>query len=316
MLRQVKPKNARTKRVMDKREPKVVEGAKIALFLRGNATSQLVVDALHDLYALKKPFAVNFQKKNPILPFEDSSSLEFFSEKNDAGLAVCATHNKKRPHNLAWIRFFDYHVLDMIELGIVDYKPISSFHTVPIVPGTKPMMLFQGPSFDSHPVFRHVKSLFLDFFRGEPIQKLDSAGLSYVIVVSAGEASDDETQALPKVNFRVYSTKLLKSNTNLPRVELEEMGPRLDFSIRRVQAAQADVLGEALKKPKTQEPKTKKNVDVDLVGNKVGRVHVDQQDLSNLQTRKMKGLKRSAAEEEEEEEESEVEDEDVVSDVE
>lgn len=39
--------------------------------------------------------------------------------------------------------------------------------------------------------------------------------------------------------------------------------------------------------------KTKKNIDTDLIGDKVGRIHLGRQDLSALQTRKMKGLKRS-----------------------
>lgn len=195
-----------------------------------------------------------------------------------------------------------------------DLTNVFIVQATPIVPGTKPMILFQGPVFDAHPTYRHIKSLFLDFFRGEPIQKLDSAGLSYVIVVSAAEAQEDETKPLPLVHFRVYGTKLLKTKTNLPRVELEEMGPRIDFNIRRVQPAESDVLEEALKKPKTQEPKPKKNVDVDIIGNKVGRIHVDQQDLGNLQTRKMKGLKRSVEEREDSENEEVEIEEDVISD--
>ena len=50
---------------------------------------------------------------------------------------------------------------------------------------------------------------------------------------------------------------------------------------------------EALKKPKQLEPKTKKNIETDMMGDKIGKVHVGKQDLSGLQTRKMKGLKRA-----------------------
>ena len=39
--------------------------------------------------------------------------------------------------------------------------------------------------------------------------------------------------------------------------------------------------------------KVKKNVETDTVGDKIGRIHLGRQDLSELQTRKMKGLKRS-----------------------
>jgi ribosome production factor 2 len=47
--------------------------------------------------------------------------------------------------------------------------------------------------------------------------------------------------------------------------------------------------------------RTKKNVETDFVGDKLGRVHLGKQDLSELQTRKMKGLKRLRDEDDEDE---------------
>jgi len=41
--------------------------------------------------------------------------------------------------------------------------------------------------------------------------------------------------------------------------------------------------------------KKTKNISFDPFGSKLGRVHMQRQDLSKLQTRKMKGLKRSRA---------------------
>ena len=38
--------------------------------------------------------------------------------------------------------------------------------------------------------------------------------------------------------------------------------------------------------------KLKKNIETDTMGDKLGRVHLGRQDLSKLQSRKMKGLKR------------------------
>lgn len=40
------------------------------------------------------------------------------------------------------------------------------------------------------------------------------------------------------------------------------------------------------------QPKQKKNIETDIVGDKMGRIHLGRQDLGNLQTRKMRGLKR------------------------
>lgn len=78
-------------------------------------------------YALKRPHAVNFSRKNPIHPFEDASSLEFFASKNDASLFLTGLHSKKRPDNLVFTRMFDGRVLDMMELGIDQIKEMSEF---------------------------------------------------------------------------------------------------------------------------------------------------------------------------------------------
>lgn len=48
-----------------------------------------------------------------------------------------------------------------------------------------------------------------------------------------------------------------------------------------------------MKKPRVGEEKTKKNISTDIIGDKIGRIHLGKQDLSGLQTRKMKGLKRN-----------------------
>lgn len=48
------------------------------------------------------------------------------------------------------------------------------------------------------------------------------------------------------------------------------------------------------------QPKQKKNIETDIVGDKVGRIHLGKQDLGQLQTRKMRGLKRSRDVDEEE----------------
>ena len=44
------------------------------------------------------------------------------------------------------------------------------------------------------------------------------------------------------------------------------------------------------------QPKKKKNISHDAFGTKLGRVHMQKQDLSKLQTRKMKGLRKRKGE--------------------
>ncbi|KAH3663801.1 hypothetical protein OGAPHI_005204 [Ogataea philodendri] len=296
MIRSVKPKNARSKRALDKKQPKIVENVKTALFVPGTSANKALHDIAVDLSSLKKPDIKRFTKKNEVLPFEDASKLEFFSEKNDASLIVLMSSNKKRPNNLTFVRTFNFKIYDMVELLVLNnFKLFQDFKKVTFQVGLKPMFVFNGPIFDSHPLFKQIKSLFLDFFRGEVTKLQDVSGLQHVISVSAIEEDDHDESSmskLPLVHFRVYKLKTYKSTEpKLPRVELEEIGPRLDFKIGRHTYADPEMEKEAFMVPKQLQTKQKKNVDLDSMGDKIAKVHVGTQDLSKLQTRKMKGLK-------------------------
>ncbi|EKJ77232.1 hypothetical protein NXS19_001450 [Fusarium pseudograminearum] len=296
MLRQVKPRNARSKRALEKREPKANENPKTCLFLRGTSCSQIVQDALNDLHQMRQPLAKKFTKKNAIHPFDDAASLEFFSEKNDASLLVFGSSQKKRPHTLTLVRTFGYKLLDMLELYLdpESFRTIAQFKTKKFAIGLRPMVLFAGTAFES-PVsneFTLAKSMFLDFFRGEPADKIDVEGLQYIISISAEDSTGDG-DAKPAIHLRVYTINTKRSGQRLPRVEVEEIGPRMDFRIGRVREPDESMLKEAMKTPRGLEERTKKNITTDSMGDKIGRVHLGKQDLSELQLRKMKGLKRS-----------------------
>lgn len=289
-----KPKTAKAKRALQDKEPKLVENVKQVLFIPGQTSNKVLHDAMVDLSALKKPDIKRFDRKNNIRPFEDPAPLEFFSEKNDCSLMVLATTSKKRRNNLTFVRTFGYKIYDMIELLIAEnYKLLADFRAKTFDVGLKPMFAFQGSAFDSHPVYKHVKSLFLDFFRGAVTDLYDVAGLQHVISVTIqGDFRDGEP--LPNVLFRVYRLRTYRSEQGgrkLPRIELQETGPRFDFKIGRIQSASPEMEKEAYKKPKQLVTKTVKNVDLDPMGDKLGRIHMGKQDLNKLQTRKMKGLK-------------------------
>ena len=103
-------------------------------------------DALADLYAMRQTHAKRFHKKNPIHPFEDASSLTFFSEKNDCSLVLFASSSKKRPSAITFARTFDYKMLDMLEfyLDTESFRSISQFKTKKVPVGTRPLMVFAG----------------------------------------------------------------------------------------------------------------------------------------------------------------------------
>lgn len=259
-------------------------------------------DALADLYAMRQTHSKRFHKKNAVHPFEDAGSLTFFSEKNDTSLVLFGSSSKKRPHTITFGRTFDYKMLDMLEfyLDPATFRSISQFKNSKKVPlGTKPLLVFAGTAFES-PVpnaFTMAKSMLLDFFRGEATDKIDVEGLQYVVVVSADEpttatSDPNDPASKPTLHLRCYNIVTKRSGQRLPRVELEEHGPRMDFRLGRTQEPDEAMLKEAMRRAKTSEERTKKNIKTDVMGDKLGRIHTGKLDLAQLQTRKMKGLKR------------------------
>ncbi|KAI6147887.1 Brix domain-containing protein [Pisolithus tinctorius] len=316
MLRTVKPKNARSKRALEAREPKEVEDQRKAIFVHGMKTGEAVDKLMKELMALKQPHAISFSQKNAIRPFEDASSLEFWAHKNDASMFVIGQSTKKRPAGIVIARTFDSKLLDMCELGVERFVSLSEFKTPKSTPGHKPMLHFASELFDTHPRYMQLKSLLMDLFNGEVIDSICLPGLEHVISITVAPSKASQTSSalsdgtthedsknLPNVHLRTYTVKLTPSGVRVPRVQLTEMGPFVDFSLRRHQEADPDMLKAALKRPKLKKQdiekglgKKKKNLEVDEMGDLRGRIHVAKQDLNKLQTRKMKGLKEKSGE--------------------
>ena len=118
------------------------------------------------------------------------------------------------------------------------------------------MIHFASELFDTHPRFIQLKSMLLDFFNGEEIERIHLAGLEHVISVTLGPTPDALTTAmsalgadgvvedyknLPVVHIRGYTLSLRASGVRTPRVELVPMGPSLDLSLRRHKPADPEI---------------------------------------------------------------------------
>jgi ribosome production factor 2 len=270
-------------RALKKKEPKLRENPKNSMFIRGESTNETVLEILKDFGAMKKPEAKTFTKKNKIRPFDDASSIEFFGQKSDCSLFMFGSHSKKRPNNIVIGRLFDYHILDMIELGLQNYKGIKEFvKSHQAASGSKPCFVFMGDEFDSNETHQVLSNLFLYFFRGTQLSKIDLETLDHIIILTAMENS---------IYFRHYSISVKKSDTKLPRVELEEIGPSCEMVIRRTRFASEDLRQESLSIPRSLVKKKDKNIIKTPTAIKA-RVHTLSQDFNQIATKKMKGLKR------------------------
>jgi len=282
-----KPKTRKGKRFLESREPKLIEDTKNAVFMRGSKATESCVKLLKDMCLLKKPNSVYFSRKESWHPFEDSTHIEFMCNKNNSSLFMFANNSKKRPNNVIIGRTFDEHILDMVEFGFTDYKSLSDFKVPKIPIGTKPIVIFSGQPFDVEYDYQRIKSLLLDFFVGPDVDSIRLSGLEHVIQFVAFDG---------KIFMRSYKVLLKKSGTRLPRIELEEMGPRIDLTVRRTHFASNDLFKRSLKRPEALTKKKVKNINRDQLGSTLGRIHMKRQDYSGLRLRKTKAFRKSSKE--------------------
>ena len=206
----------------------------------------------------------------------------------------------------------------MLELCVVQEtaQTLQQFKGEKCKTGVKPLLSFSGAEFDSPSAnaYTLAKNMFTDFFKGADVKDIDVEGLQLMISFFVGEQISEDQK--PQIHMRCWRIVTKKSGQKVPRVEVEEIGPRLDFRVGRVRMVEESRWKEALRKAKHTEvgnfvscyvsttdkvqAKVVKNIETDLVGDKMGRIHLGKQDLKELQTRKMKGLKRNRQQEAEE----------------
>lgn len=90
-------------------------------------------------------------------------------DKNDCNLFMFGSSSKKRPGNLVLGRLFEHELLDMVELGINEYKGLSEFQNEKIGTSVKPCLVFNGPKWNQTEEMRRLKSLFIDAFHRDTV---------------------------------------------------------------------------------------------------------------------------------------------------
>ena len=236
---------------------------------------------MKDIHVLKKPFSHFMGKKNDFYPFEDQSNIEFITRKNDSSLFMFGSNSKKRPNNLIVGRTFNHQILDMIEFGINDFKSFDQFKNSKITLGIKPILIFSGQAFQEQDNYKRLKNLFIDLFSANTQTKLNLNNVEHVIYLIA----IDE-----KILFRSYKVIYKKSGCKTPRCELEEIGPHFEMTIRRIRFASNDLFKKACYQKYSKKPNKIKNIEKTTLGDKLGRIHMDRQDYSKLNIRRLKGL--------------------------
>lgn len=292
--------------------PQLVEQPKRTLLIRSSRTGLYGQQLLRDVKKLQGgERGLLFSRKNEdVRPFENETSIEFFCNKNECGLFTLASHSKKRPNNVVFGRVFDNQLLDMVEVGVDSYESIDDImkrgsHTTTKALGGQTAVIFQGEGWDSTEALKTLRSLFLDMFKQEPHAEVDMSAIdhlcvctaiadekvyvrNYVVAFKAKEGTKKESK-VGVVNFE---------GAKIPDIQLVDMGPNIDLSLRRNKLPSPELMKMSLKQAKlATEAKKRKNVTHDDFQGKVGRIHMKKQDMANLVTRSRfsKVLKRGKA---------------------
>jgi len=308
VLSQRKPKTRKGAQMMKRREPQLVESSKTALVVRGNNASADVMTLLRDVHRLRHPLSVLYSRKHDQHPFEDVEPIEYLCKKFDHTLFVFGSTSKKRPFRLILGRMFNSTLLDMQEFNVTDYKSMQDFAVgakMDASMGSKPLMLFQGPAFETSEQLKRTKSMLLDYFKGESPESVLLEGFEHVIVCTAGEEVSpgaiipinektaasapapqpvQEAAAVPPVIVRRYHVSLKNSGAKEPRVELTEIGPRFTMRVDRVKEADRERWKQAIKVPKELKKKKVKNIKTESMGKVRANIHLGKQLFDSIHT--------------------------------
>lgn len=266
-----KAKTHRGRKHLEHYKPQLEEGERRILLTQGSKTSNLSINALGFFSRLLRSRSTKINARYETRPFEDDQLLLHLSDKHHCPLFFFASNSKKRPNRLVLGRVFDRKMLELIEFevkelagGFSALNGISSSQRVTFVA--------VGDVFENDDRMRRVRNIFHDVFSSS-VSTINLRETMGFVVTMVGI---DEKQ----VCFRLYRAE---------RGHLLDLELKLTLSIERAVLCENDAFEEACKQPKKK--KKVKNLEDNEIGQKLGRVHVRQQDLRTLRLKKIKKMR-------------------------
>ncbi len=185
-------------------------------------------------------------------------------------------------------RMYNHQLLDMLEVGVESCKTMVEFKKkISIEIGQQPILLFQGDPFDLSESHIKFKNMMTDFFR---IKHLKSTNIIASQRIISFTAKDNES-AVVLQHFE--AGKINEGLAGDGNIEITEIGPKIEMSLRRVKHADHEAWKAAtkVKKSKAKMIMKKRNISHNVLGQQVGKAYIQHQDLATLALKKPKRKK-------------------------
>lgn len=201
--------------------------------------------------------------KDGMNPFDSTELVERLMKKKKAALFINVTKDQR----LVMGRTFNDEVIDMVEFTIDSYRSVSSFGCAGPELHAKYYVILQNIN-DSR-----MENLIVDLFNMKSA-KVCLESIRYAWVFAKSE-----------VGYVLKYVRILRD------LSVEDCGPMFEMALARSYHCDEELYKKAIDEP----VRSRKGVKTNEFRDKVGKIHVDKQDLRDVRLRRTRGYKNKGS---------------------
>lgn len=220
--------------------------------------SKVPSKAIKELLTLRRDF---ISLEEPDSDYEKTCKL--MSKKK------CALCIESTPNKIVLTRTFDFEPLERIEFRILKSMSSSDFTTVPAELFSKYFLICQNVE------NKRLENLFIDFFN-QPSTKINIDAVRYAWIIS--ERQED---------VRIITVKYVRV---LNDFSVEDVGPFFELEVTKEFFCGDELYEKAFSQHKA---KKQKNVKTNVFKDKIGKLHIERQDLNDINHKKSRAYKKT-----------------------
>ncbi len=221
--------------------------------------SKDIPKALKEMLKIRDDFVVLNESIDAFIEYERSLKL---MKKKKCALSVSNTKD-----SFVFIRSYDHQPLEILKFKIIKSLSSSDFSTIPAEFYSKYFILCQNIE------NKRIENFFIDFF-SQSSTKVNISGVKYAWVIAA----DSEG--------KVFTLKYVRV---LNDFSVEDIGPLFEMKLEKEFYCGDDLYEKAYVSDKE---KKQKNVSKNVFKDKIGKLHIDKQDLNDINHKKSRAYKK------------------------